>query len=96
MSTPEIIRDQLGREALLLMGATNLCGVNETLSLKIRGCPKINQIKITLEPTDTYMIEFFKGAKRISSYSGIYVDQLHDTIEGETGLFLSFRRRQHA
>ncbi|UCQ29621.1 hypothetical protein DCF83_18045 (plasmid) [Edwardsiella tarda] len=50
----------------------------------------INHVKITLDPSDTYTIVFYKvrGAliKEINSFSMIYCDQLQYIFTQETGL----------
>ena len=53
------IREQLGHKALYMLGAKNLGATDRSLSFKIgRNSKKVNYIKITLEPSDTYRVEF--------------------------------------
>lgn len=94
MRVANTIKDQLGRKALVMMGAKNLVGDKNSLSFRIgRNSKGVNYIKITLTPMDLYDVEF--GAIRGTNYKvkykaeGIYVDQLHDTIERNTGMYLS-------
>ena len=94
MTVANTIKDQLGRKALAMMGAKNLVGDKNSLSFRIdRNSKKVNGIKITLTPMDLYDVEF--GAIRDTDYKikyeaeGIYVDQLHDTIERNTRMYLS-------
>ena len=52
-----------------------------------------NYIKITLDPSDTYTVNFGRvyGYKFTDkgSVSGVYNDQLRGTIEGNIGMYLS-------
>ena len=55
-----------------------------------------NGVKVTLDPSDTYTVEFFSA--RGTSYkvkkelSGVYADDLVRIFEGQTKLYLSFGR----
>lgn len=88
----KIIVEQIGNVAFSMMGAKNLVGDDRSLMFSIRGCPTINKIRITLEPSDTYKIEFFKfrnpDCKLVAELDGVYFDMLHSVIESKTGLFL--------
>lgn len=94
----EIAR-QLGTQTLALLGATKLVGDTNSLQFKIKGCRKINCIKIVLDPSDTYTVEFWKINARtdevvkVSEHNGIYFDMLHDLIERKTGLYTTFHAR---
>lgn len=53
-------------------------------------------VRITLEPSDTYKMEFFAQApaptfevKITATYEDVYNDQLVEIFERETGLYLS-------
>jgi hypothetical protein len=52
-----------------------------------------NKVRVILEPSDTYKVQFFKvrgvNCKAVAEYEGIYVDSLHGLIEKETGLYTS-------
>jgi hypothetical protein len=94
----EIAR-QLGSQTLALLGATQLVGGENFLQFKIKGCRKINCIKIVLDANDTYTVEFWKVNARtdevvkVSEHEGIYFDMLHDLIERHTGLYTTFHAR---
>lgn len=51
----------------------------------------INLVKIELDPSDTYNMEFYKSrgvsVKGIASYEMIYCDQLQDIFTEATGLY---------
>jgi len=94
LTIAKTIMEQVGNKAFFMMGAKDFLGSENSLSFRIgRNAKGINRIEITLEPMDTYKVEF--GTVRNlnytlkASFNGIYVDQLHSLIEKETGLFLS-------
>lgn len=88
------ILEQLGgRQFLLCTGAKNLVAGETSLqfSLPNRFANKgINKVRVTLDPNDTYTVEFFKFAKLdlkpIAIDSCVFVDQLRKTFTRETGL----------
>ena len=59
-----------------------------------------NRVKITLDPSDTYTMEFGKITSRGMKYQktkeieGVYNDQLRSIFEKETGLYLSLREER--
>jgi hypothetical protein len=63
------------------------------LQFKIHGSQKCNVVRVILEPSDTYKVEFVKSRgmsyKKTAEYEGVYVDMLHSLIEKETGLYTS-------
>lgn len=85
------IRDQIGNKALYMLGAKNLVGGENFLQFKIRGSQTVNMIKITLDPSDTYTMEFFKvrvpNCKLVKVIHGAYWDDLNRNIEQVTGLY---------
>lgn len=95
------IQQQLGNRALFMLGAHSLLDCGDGLSFRFKGSRrvderKVNYCKITLDPTDTYTVEFWKlgravttDPKLVSKTAGIYCDQLHTLIETETGLYTS-------
>lgn len=90
----EIIRDQLGGGALMMLGAKDILGSENALQFAIRGSRKVSKIRITLDPSDTYTVEFFKKNGRfdyatVATVEGVYVDSLHAVIETNTGLYTS-------
>jgi len=94
-TTPaRIIHRQIGHRAFAMMGARDILDCGETLQWKVgRNAKKITCVRVTLAPTDTYTVEFFRGhglkMKKAAQFEGIYVDSLHALIESNTGLFLS-------
>lgn len=61
-TVPEIILDQLGGNRFLVMtGCHHLLGDKKSLQMKIpRNASRANYLKITLEPDDTYRMEFWR------------------------------------
>ncbi|RLB43363.1 MAG: hypothetical protein DRH30_03205 [Deltaproteobacteria bacterium] len=96
MSIASTIKSQLGGMALKMMGAHALLDHGNGLSFKFKGSPKANYLKITLDPSDTYSVEFqkigrapaFEGTNK-KVFEDIYVGMLHELIEANTGLYLS-------
>lgn len=92
LDTANTIKYQIGKQALVMLGAYNLIASDTGLAFRIRGSKKINHITIILRETDLYDIYFtqigknylakFKGMER-----GLYFDQLHKAIEKHTGLY---------
>ena len=93
------ISTQIGRQAFFMMGAKNLVGHESALSFKVgRNSKGVTHVMVTLTADDLYTVEFIKinmhprakeMRKVLATVEGIYVDQLHTTIEGGTGLYLS-------
>ena len=54
------IKEQIGHKALYMLGAKTLVAHKDGLSFRIRGSNKVNYIKITVAPNDTYNMEFAK------------------------------------
>jgi len=90
------INRQIGSEAFLLLGTKRKSTgpADNYLFFDCKG-RKCSWIRVTLDPNDTYTVEFFKGKyiKSVIKESGIYCDQLLDVLEKNTGLYVSFRSR---
>lgn len=89
---------QLGNGTLYMLGAKNIVLIEGGVKFKIgRNSKSVNLVTITLDPSDTYNVEFGRLAKKrgefVPSYTkksealGVYVDSLHATIEEHTGLY---------
>jgi hypothetical protein len=95
LEVAETIREQLGAVTLAMLGAHQLAGDDNSLQFAIKGSRRVNKIRIVLDDDDTYTVEFWKvrGAdwRKVAEHSGVYVDQLHELIERETGLYTRMR-----
>jgi translation initiation factor IF-1 len=88
------IIDQLGgRKFITMTGAKDIFALEEGVSFKVPGTltkNHINYIKVWLDPSDTYTVEFWKYEKmrgdKISEHSMVYDDQLQSIFTAETGL----------
>jgi len=97
MTVAKTILAQLGGGKFIAMtGAKNFIGDENSLSFCLRsGMAKngSNRVKITLDPCDTYTVQFAKyralKLTPISEHSDIYCDQLVELFERETGLYCS-------
>lgn len=93
----ETILAQIGgtRRLCAMIGAYNFVGSENSVSFrfKTRAANGSNGIRIELDPSDTYTVEFIsvRGTSRKvkGSFSDIYCDVLKSLIERETGLYLS-------
>jgi len=68
LEVAETIRQQLGNMALMMLGAKDLCSVDQQLGglqFRIRGSKSANKIVIILDPSDTYTVQFWtvRGVK---------------------------------
>ena len=95
-SIAQTILQQLGGHRFVVMtGAKNLSDTGNGLSFRLPGSGGftkngINYVKITLDPSDTYSMEFGKirgtTYKIIHSTNDIYEEQLQEIFQRETGL----------
>lgn len=87
----ETIVQQLGGNKFKVMtGASSFSYGDKTLSFRIKGS-KIKAVRIILEPSDTYKMEFLKmvnfEVKIVSSADMVYCDQLQSVFTEHTGLY---------
>ena len=90
----ETIRKQLGAVTLAMLGAHEFVAGRDSLQFAIKGSRRARKIRIVLDDDDTYTVDFWTGRgadmHRLAKHSGVYVDQLHELIERETGLFTNY------
>jgi len=93
-----ILRQMGGMGKICAMtGAKNFIDYGNGVSFRfpnnVKGRP--NTFKVTLDPDDTYSVEFgrCRGTtyKILKTLNGIYWDMLKSLFEQESGLYLSFR-----
>jgi hypothetical protein len=87
------IAQQIGARAFFMMGTRFKLADGKSLVFDVRGSQRVNRVKVILDASDTYTVEFSKFRKLrsspVASHSGVYDDMLHPIIEKETGLRLS-------
>lgn len=107
MAAADVILSQLGGAGRLkvMIGAREFYSENngQTLYFKFAMCPKANVIKITLNGSDLYDVEFWKRGRlntktmtvpnaKAGEFSDVYAEDLKEIIENYTGLYLSMGR----
>jgi len=92
MTVANTIAEQLGRQALYMMGAKNLVGSEDALSFHVSS-GKYNGIRITLNANDLYDISYLKIRKyqivKEVVDENVYAEDMRKFIEKQTGLYLS-------
>lgn len=91
----EILR-QLGGAGRVstMIGVKAFVGTENSLSFrfKARALQAINTVRVTLDPSDTYTVQFLRsnknGVKLVSERSDVYCDDLIELVEKTTGLYL--------
>ncbi len=94
MEIAKTILEQIGGNRFIKMtGAKNLLAHESALSFKLPSRfakNGINYVKITLDPSDTYIMYFGKIFKHtitdIATYTDVYFDGLQNMFTRETGL----------
>jgi hypothetical protein len=84
------ILDQLGRRALLMLGAHTVVTSSDGVMFAVRGSRAVSKVIVKLDASDTYTVRFYKGRGinlvQVSEFEGVYADSLHGLIESATGL----------
>ena len=89
----ETILAQLGGNRFRAMtGASSFSYGDACLNFRIGSNPKkVKAVRITLEPSDTYKMEFMAirklEVKTVSETSGIYCDMLQEVFTNHPGLY---------
>lgn len=93
---PQTILTQLGgRKFLAMTGAKDLVGGEHMLMFALPRTREyvkegINKVKITLDPSDTYTVEYYKlrkmDATLITKDTGVYAEDLQRFFTEATGL----------
>lgn len=76
------IKQQIGINTLMHIGAHNLCAIKDGLALtaKANNGRKVG-IHITLDPSDTYNVHMFNSSTSIYKGNDIYCDSLAEILE---------------
>jgi len=89
------IIEQLGGNKFKVMtGAKNFTFGSSGLTFKIgSNCHRINAVRIQLEPTDVYTVEFLRASKKdvkvVSKHEDVYCSELRELFEKCTGMLTS-------
>lgn len=94
----DTILEQLGggRRLSMMIGAHAFIGNKNALTFRFKARAKngANCIRVTLDPSDTYTVEFISvrgsSVKEKDRTEDIYNDMLKEVVERHTGLALSF------
>lgn len=94
MQVAQTILQQLGGNRFAVMtGAKNFVGSDDALSFALPSNfarNGINRVRVTLQPSDTYTVTFFKirGTKvaEIATRDDVYADSLQTVFKHVTGL----------
>jgi hypothetical protein len=99
----ETILEQLGGQKMFRMIGVKRIGTGThsvVLHFTARALEGINKINVTLDPSDTYTVQFFrstvKGDDLKYEINDIYNDQLIPLIENKTGLALKMPKIYNA
>jgi hypothetical protein len=91
-----ILRQMGGIQRIAMMtGAVQFVTMNDGVQFKFKGSRKANCVRVTLDPSDTYTVEFYRITKRgldvktVKTLTGCYCDMLKPLFEETTGLYLS-------
>jgi ribonucleotide monophosphatase NagD (HAD superfamily) len=83
-----------GNKFVLMTGAKQLIDLGNGLQFKLPSTREfvrqgINCVRVVLEASDTYTVEFFKigkAVKTIATHSDVYAENLAQIFRAETGL----------
>lgn len=89
------ILSQLGGNRFIAMtGSKQFSCTDNLITFKVGSNPKkVSHVRITLDPSDTYTMEFLKVSmkeiKTLKKITGVYCDMLRDIFTDNTGLYTS-------
>lgn len=90
MEVAKTIVQQIGNQALWLIGAKNIIATDTGITFKIMRHPEYNTISIDLTSMDDYTMKFTKwhNMRKVREVvvDGIFFDELAQTITEKTGL----------
>lgn len=105
MTVANLIAEQIGHKAFVMMGATNLLASEDHLQFKIgSNGKKVTHVTVTLTSDDLYTVRFDRvtrigfnpktgavtgGVKMLAEVDSVHVDSLRNVISDNTGMYLS-------
>jgi hypothetical protein len=100
-----VIAEQIGHRAFVMMGAKNLLGGDRHLQFKVgTNSKKVTHVTVTLTGDDLYTVRFDRvtkigfnaktgattgGVKMLAEIESVSFDQLRGIISENTGMYLS-------
>jgi len=90
------ILNQLGGSGKLkaMLGTSTLLYGNNFLTFNLKGCRKINLVKVIYLPaSDLYQIDYYKGQNLVAFDESVFCGDLKPMIESRTGLLMSLTRK---
>jgi hypothetical protein len=93
MDANELIKQLGGNKFIMMTGAKDFVNGGDYLQFQIPTRNKINRVRITLTPLDTYTMEFLNlsirklECKTIKVHEDVYADQLQELFTDVTGLY---------
>ena len=97
MQIAQTILNQLGGTGRLTMmcGCKDYAAGDKSVSFRIgSNGNKVTRCLVTLDPSDTYTVKFYKGRgvnmKECYAMSDVYNDNLRSVFEQQTGMYLTF------
>lgn len=77
-----------------MMGAKTIVTMPNGIHWKVgKNSKSVTHVMVTLDPSDTYTVGFYRQSrgdlKQLKNVEGVYIDMLHETIQNNTGLYLS-------
>lgn len=87
----EILRQLGGNKFKAMTGARNFVGDKDKITFHLpKAKDRINVVRITLKPTDTYAVEFMNVRRYVTTpirtVEDVYADNLREVFETNTGL----------
>ena len=85
-----------GRLAAMIGARHFVSHENGELTFRFKGSRRVNMLRVSLNASDTYTVEFMKyspqrfTAATVEEFSGVYCDMLQDLFESTTGLYIRF------
>src|SRR4051812_17080735 len=96
LTVANTIAEQIGNRAFIMMGTTQKVGDEKSLMFNIRGTKFCNKIRVTLNASDLYDVEFIKIGRapgfEVATPGmcfNVYAEDLRVTIEEYSGLRLA-------
>ena len=90
MEIATTICDQIGKATFFMLGTQHRTAIENGLSFNIRGQKKFTHIRVILEPSDTYRVEFLRirkfDVRDRETVDDVYAEDLHEIIRQKTGL----------